>query len=59
MRFSIKVSPMNPLLFSCHFTNEFAQLTQGFRYVKWRMIGSSSNELETTNTTAPVAAAAK
>nr|XP_053639095.1 mitochondrial pyruvate carrier 1-like isoform X2 [Cherax quadricarinatus] len=28
MRFAIKVQPRNLLLFSCHFTNEIAQITQ-------------------------------
>ncbi|KAL3881280.1 hypothetical protein ACJMK2_027735 [Sinanodonta woodiana] len=32
MRFAIKVQPRNLLLFSCHFTNTCAQITQGFRF---------------------------
>uniref|UniRef100_T1KHU4 Mitochondrial pyruvate carrier n=1 Tax=Tetranychus urticae TaxID=32264 RepID=T1KHU4_TETUR len=35
MRFAIRVQPRNMLLFACHFTNECAQLTQGFRYTKY------------------------
>ncbi|XP_065907826.1 mitochondrial pyruvate carrier 1-like [Dysidea avara] len=32
MRFSIVVKPRNLLLFSCHATNETAQLFQGYRW---------------------------
>ncbi|XP_076174289.1 mitochondrial pyruvate carrier [Ptiloglossa arizonensis] len=35
MRFSLKVEPRNLLLFACHFVNEGAQLTQGFRFIKY------------------------
>lgn len=35
MRFAVKVRPANPLLFACHFTNEFAQLLQGYRYLDY------------------------
>ena len=38
MRFALKVQPMNPLLFACHFANECAQLTQGGRYIKYKYI---------------------
>ncbi|XP_076296236.1 mitochondrial pyruvate carrier [Lasioglossum baleicum] len=34
MRFALKVQPRNLLLFSCHFVNEGAQLTQGARFIK-------------------------
>lgn len=34
MRYSLAVSPQNYLLFGCHFVNEVAQLTQGFRWTK-------------------------
>ncbi|XP_053980479.1 mitochondrial pyruvate carrier 1 [Hylaeus anthracinus] len=34
MRFALKVQPRNLLLFACHFVNEGAQLTQGFRFIK-------------------------
>jgi hypothetical protein len=36
MRFALKVQPMNPLLFACHFANECAQLMQGTRWVKYK-----------------------
>lgn len=35
MRFAVKVRPANPLLFACHFTNEGAQLLQGYRYLDY------------------------
>ncbi|XP_069953386.1 mitochondrial pyruvate carrier 1 isoform X2 [Cherax quadricarinatus] len=34
MRFAIKVQPRNLLLFSCHFTNEIAQITQNEYRIK-------------------------
>ena len=37
MRFALKVSPINPLLFACHFANECAQLTQGVRLINHRL----------------------
>ncbi|KAI6660338.1 Mitochondrial pyruvate carrier 1 [Oopsacas minuta] len=37
MRFAIKVQPRNWLLFSCHFTNEGAQLIQGWRLIRYRL----------------------
>lgn len=36
MRFAYMVRPMNPLLLSCHFANECAQITQGCRYIKYK-----------------------
>lgn len=39
MRFAIKVQPRNLLLFSCHFTNEIAQLCQGYRLVRYEYLG--------------------
>jgi len=39
MRFSIVVIPRNMLLFSCHATNEAAQLTQGYRLINHEYIG--------------------
>lgn len=33
MRFALKVQPRNLLLFGCHFVNEGAQLTQGYRFL--------------------------
>ncbi|KAI5810210.1 UPF0041 domain-containing protein [Peziza echinospora] len=35
MRYSMAVTPKNYLLFGCHFVNEGAQLTQGWRYYQW------------------------
>ena len=37
MRFALKVSPVNPLLFACHFSNECAQLMQGYRVIDYRL----------------------
>lgn len=37
MRFAIRVSPMNPLLFACHFANECAQIMQGVRLIKYNL----------------------
>ncbi|KAK0731051.1 hypothetical protein B0H67DRAFT_563640 [Lasiosphaeris hirsuta] len=39
MRYSLAVSPKNYLLFACHFINEGAQLTQGYRYLDWHHWG--------------------
>jgi len=36
MRFAVKVQPRNMLLFSCHATNEVAQLVQGYRLIRYR-----------------------
>jgi len=36
MRFAVKVQPRNMLLFACHFVNEGAQMTQGYRFIKYR-----------------------
>ncbi|XP_018326074.1 mitochondrial pyruvate carrier 1 [Agrilus planipennis] len=38
MRFAIKVQPRNMLLFSCHFTNEVAQLVQLGRFINYHYI---------------------
>ncbi|KAI5959621.1 uncharacterized protein KGF55_005265 [Candida pseudojiufengensis] len=35
MKYAVAVTPKNYLLFGCHFVNEIAQLTQGFRWVKF------------------------
>ena len=37
MRFALKVKPINPLLFACHFANECAQLMQGGRLIKYNL----------------------
>jgi hypothetical protein len=39
MRYSLAVSPANYLLFGCHFVNECAQLTQGYRWLQWNKWG--------------------
>lgn len=36
LRFSVKVVPKNMLLFACHTVNLGAQLTQGFRYIRYQ-----------------------
>lgn len=33
MRYSLAILPKNYLLFGCHFVNEAAQLTQGYRWL--------------------------
>jgi hypothetical protein len=39
MRYSMAVTPRNYLLFACHFINEGAQLTQGYRYLHyWKCV---------------------
>lgn len=38
MRFAWKVQPRNMLLFACHFTNEAAQLTQGYRFIEYNYL---------------------
>ncbi|KAI9810588.1 MAG: hypothetical protein M1826_003510 [Phylliscum demangeonii] len=35
MRYALAVQPRNYLLFGCHFVNEAAQLTQGWRYLNY------------------------
>lgn len=47
MRYSMAVTPQNYLLFGCHFVNELAQLSQGFRWVKHHY-DTSSNDGEDT-----------
>lgn len=39
MRYSLAITPRNYLLFACHFTNECAQLTQGYRYLNYHYWG--------------------
>ncbi|XP_051161181.1 mitochondrial pyruvate carrier 1-like [Leptopilina boulardi] len=43
MRFSIKVKPRNLLLFSCHIVNFGAQLTQGYRFLKYQQTLKKQN----------------
>lgn len=47
MRYAMAVQPQNYLLFLCHFVNEGAQLTQGYRYLQynnWDVTGKSGNK---------------
>lgn len=46
MRYSLAVSPKNYLLFGCHFINECAQLTQGYRYLSYHNWGGKEKALE-------------
>ncbi|KAF6841428.1 upf0041 domain-containing protein [Colletotrichum plurivorum] len=39
MRYALAVQPKNYLLFLCHFVNEGAQLTQGYRYLQYHNWG--------------------
>jgi hypothetical protein len=39
MRYSLAVTPKNYLLFLCHFVNEGAQLTQGYRWMQHHKFG--------------------
>ena len=42
MRFAVMVQPRNNLLFACHFTNECAQLFQGYRFVKYHYFDNAA-----------------
>ncbi|XP_054165520.1 mitochondrial pyruvate carrier 1-like [Oppia nitens] len=44
MRFAIRVQPRNLLLFSCHFTNECAQVIQGIRLVNHEYLGDKNSQ---------------
>eukprot|EP00835_Amoeboradix_gromovi_P001554 NODE_72_length_23514_cov_0.560624.p15 type:complete len:115 gc:universal NODE_72_length_23514_cov_0.560624:22681-22337(-) len=44
MRFAVKVQPRNNLLFACHFTNEIAQLVQGYRFLNYHYLSGSKDE---------------
>lgn len=44
MRYALAVTPRNYLLFACHTTNAFAQLTQGYRYVQYHHMGGKEKE---------------
>ena len=40
MRYAFAVTPINYLLFGCHFVNFGAQVTQGYRYLNyWKYVG--------------------
>lgn len=41
MRFAWMVQPRNYLLFACHFTNEIAQLYQGYRLINHNYFSDS------------------
>ncbi|KAK9433989.1 hypothetical protein V1505DRAFT_360992 [Lipomyces doorenjongii] len=45
MRYSMAITPKNYLLFGCHFVNECAQLTQGFRYLNYWHLGGREKSL--------------
>ncbi|CAL3962130.1 hypothetical protein PZA11_000626 [Diplocarpon coronariae] len=44
MRYALAVSPKNYLLFACHFVNEGAQLTQGYRWLQYNKMGGQEQE---------------
>ncbi|KAI9795371.1 MAG: pyruvate transporter mpc1 [Piccolia ochrophora] len=46
MRYALAVQPRNYLLFGCHFVNEAAQLTQGWRYLNYWNWGGREAELQ-------------
>lgn len=46
MRYALAVSPANYLLFACHFVNEGAQLTQGYRFLQYNNWGGKEKLLK-------------
>jgi mitochondrial pyruvate carrier 1 len=46
MRYALAVQPKNYLLFACHFVNEGAQLTQGYRYLSYHNWGGKEKEMK-------------
>jgi len=46
MRYALAVSPKNYLLFACHFVNEGAQLTQGYRWMQYHKWGGREEMLK-------------
>ncbi|KUJ22325.1 UPF0041-domain-containing protein [Mollisia scopiformis] len=46
MRYALAVSPKNYLLFACHFVNEGAQLTQGYRWMQYHKWGGKEEMLK-------------
>ncbi|XP_066966891.1 mitochondrial pyruvate carrier 1 [Macrobrachium rosenbergii] len=52
MRFAIKVQPRNLLLFSCHFTNETAQLIQAGRLINYEYLGGKEKAAATAENAA-------
>lgn len=53
MRFAWKVQPRNLLLFACHFTNEAAQLTQGYRFIDYNYLQKGNRELTDSSVEVP------
>ncbi|GAA5802142.1 hypothetical protein HPULCUR_007603 [Helicostylum pulchrum] len=51
MRFALAVKPVNYLLFGCHATNSIAQLTQGYRFIKYNHLGGKEKAQESKNAT--------
>jgi mitochondrial pyruvate carrier 1 len=45
MRYALAVTPKNYLLFACHFINEGAQLTQGYRFLQYHNWGGKEKML--------------
>ncbi|KAI9865983.1 MAG: pyruvate transporter mpc1 [Trichoglossum hirsutum] len=45
MRYALAVQPKNYLLFGCHFLNEGAQITQGYRYLQYWNWGGREKKL--------------
>jgi hypothetical protein len=46
MRYALAVQPKNYLLFACHFVNEGAQLTQGYRWMSYHQWGGKEKDLK-------------
>lgn len=46
MRYALAVQPRNYLLFACHFVNEGAQLTQGYRWMQYHKWGGREQALK-------------
>jgi len=46
MRYALAVQPKNYLLFMCHFVNEGAQLTQGYRWMQYHQWGGREEMLK-------------
>ncbi|CZS91558.1 probable FMP37 Found in Mitochondrial Proteome [Rhynchosporium agropyri] len=44
MRYALAVQPKNYLLFACHFVNEGAQLTQGYRWLQYHKWGGKEEQ---------------
>ncbi|KAL2064919.1 hypothetical protein VTL71DRAFT_4059 [Oculimacula yallundae] len=46
MRYALAVQPKNYLLFACHFVNEGAQITQGYRWMQYHKWGGKEEALK-------------